>query len=111
MQSTPILHSQYVFTTAHAHGTLYQEQDLLAFSRKEIKNKEETSALETTTSLQEMRAIIHYPRHQKKDPITSLRQETGWNHRKTIAVTWPVGPLQTLGSTSVLNLLPEPDLL
>lgn len=57
--------SRYAFATAHIHGAIYRQRELLTSAGKDIKNKEEILSLLEAVHLPHKVAIIHCPGHQK----------------------------------------------
>lgn len=57
--------SRYVFATAHVHGAIYRQRDLLTSAGREIKNKQEILSLLEAIHAPQKVAIIHCPGHQK----------------------------------------------
>lgn len=57
--------SLYAFATAHVHGAIYQERELLTVEGQTIKNKQEILNLLTALWLPKKLAFVHCPGYQK----------------------------------------------
>ncbi|XP_058592138.1 uncharacterized protein LOC131515415 [Neofelis nebulosa] len=64
--------SHYAFATAHVHGSVYQEHDLLTAEGKAIKNKAEILDLLAAIWEPARLAIIHCPGHQKGNSLEAV---------------------------------------
>jgi hypothetical protein len=58
--------SRYAFVTAHIHGAIYRDKDLLMAEERTIKNKEEILSLLRFLWRPKNLAIIHCPGLQRK---------------------------------------------
>lgn len=65
--------SRYVVATAHVHGAIYRQRELLMSAGKEIKNKEEILALLEAVHMPKKVAIIHCLGHQKGKDSVAVR--------------------------------------
>lgn len=74
--------SHYTFATAHVHGTIYKERELLTAEEKTIKSKEEILGLLKVLWKPNKMAFIHCPGHHKGNgPIprgNKLAVKTTW---------------------------------
>lgn len=59
------LGSPYAFATAHVHGVIYQEKELLTAEGKTIKNKYEILQLLKAFWSPKRMTVVHCPSHQK----------------------------------------------
>ncbi|MEJ1272722.1 hypothetical protein NN561_003575 [Cricetulus griseus] len=67
--------SHYAFATAHIHGAIYRQRDLLTSAGRDVKNKEEILALLEAIHVPQKLAIVHCLGHQKgTDPVTKGNQ-------------------------------------
>ena len=90
--------SRYAFATAHVHGSIYQEWDLLTAEGKTSKNKQESLDLLSALWLPQRQAIIYCPGHQKGDSYKASGNKKADQAAKEVA-------LNVAGS---LIIMPDP---